>query len=432
MRMKGKRLFIQAMGCRTNQYEADAVASMFRNLGAEIAEDPTDADVAILNTCTVTSRSDRKVRQAVRRIRRSNPGLLLLVTGCWAQRATGQQARSLGIDLLVGNRKKSDIPRIVMEYLGKGPEESIFRVDVMHNDSWDDLFMDFPVLHTRAFVKVQDGCSHFCTYCIIPHVRGRPVSRTSDDVIKEVSCLADRGIKEIVLTGVHLGSYLDGSGITLAGLVGKVGTIEGVERIRFGSIEPFTLDDYLLKTLGEVPAFCPHLHIPLQSGDDQVLERMKRGYTSSAFCGVLDRVRNSLGSDIHISTDVMVGFPGETEKAFENTLKLIERAGFGKVHVFPFSAREGTPAFNFSGKVSSATVTKRTKRAAEIADAMLEEYCSAFVGRRIPVLVERSGTGGHGLIPHFLRVNFNSLHREGSVVDLKIGSCDSGILQAEE
>jgi threonylcarbamoyladenosine tRNA methylthiotransferase MtaB len=159
---------------------------------------------------------------------------------------------------------------------------------------------------------------------------------------------------------------------------------------------------------------------------------MKRGYTSSAFCGVLDRVRNSLGSDIHISTDVMVGFPGETEKAFENTLKLIERAGFGKVHVFPFSAREGTPAFNFSGKVSSATVTKRTKRAAEIADAMLEEYCSAFVGRRIPVLVERSGTGGHGLIPHFLRVNFNSLHREGSVVDLKIGSCDSGILQAEE
>lgn len=412
---EGKSIFLQAMGCRTNQYEADALACTFRELGGYVTEDPEGADIAIINTCTVTSRADRKVRQAARRIKRTTPSVLLVVCGCWAQCASDELARSLGIDILVGNRLKSRIPKIITDLENNRSEEICLRLDVMRSDEWDGLFMNMPVLHTRAFVKVQDGCSHFCSYCIIPYVRGREISRPSVDVIKEITCLAGSGVREVVLTGVHLGSYRDKLSGGLAGLVKKLRSVNGIERIRFGSIEPFSLSDELLDVLRHTPNFCPHLHIPLQSGDDGILSRMKRGYSSSDFLRVTEKARSALGDEIHISTDVMTGFPGETEEAFGNTLKVMEKAAFGKVHVFPFSPRQGTPAFSYSEQVPSSLAGERAKRAAQLGDDLLDNYCSNFEGKALPVLVEKSGKDGHGLIPHFIRVNFDASLEEGKV-----------------
>jgi len=426
---KGKKIWLQAMGCRTNLYEADALACELMSMGADITDSIEEADAAVLNTCTVTSTADRKVRQLIRRAKRINPSIFLVVCGCWAQRVSEKYASETGADLLVGNRMKSRIPGMIGSFFRNEPVGGSIKEDVMRSQVWDDLFMSSPVLHTRAFVKVQDGCSHFCSYCIIPYVRGRSVSRPSQDVEKEVRKLVDSGTTEVILTGVHLGIYRDESGVDLAGLLRRISRIEGVERIRFGSIEPFTLKEELLSAMAGSPVFCPHLHIPLQSGDDEILASMRRGYSSSGFLNVLEKARTFLGEDVHISSDVMVGFPGEENKAFLNTIKVMEKAGFGKVHVFPFSAREGTPAFNFSGVVDSREIHRRVDLTIETGKTLLDGFGRSFLGREMEVLIERSGPHAHGLISRFLRVRFDTDNIPGSFQKVKLLSFDGEIFE---
>jgi len=383
IQLEGKKYSTHILGCRTNQYEGEAIAALLEKGGAICSfEDP---DVSVVVSCTVTGMADRKCRKLIRKLRRENPDLLIIVCGCYAQNMSSSERDVLGVDIVIGNRMKYRIPQLVSEWFSNDESRagnSIFYEDIMNADKWDPLLLDRPRLHTRAFLKVQDGCSHFCSYCIVPYVRGKPVSRSMDDAISEAERIVRSGCPEIVLTGVHLGLYED-----LPLLVRKIGSINGLKRLRFGSIEPFAVNDKLLESLAETEVFCPHLHLPLQSGDDGVLSKMKRGYTAEGFREITDNIRKMLGDEIHLSTDLMVGFPTEDYTAFGNSLSFIKDIGFGKIHVFNYSPRKGTEAALMEASPEKE-VKERLKEAHSTADRLLKDYCSKWVGKKIDILVE--------------------------------------------
>jgi len=384
-------------GCRTNLYEGDAIAAALEACGAVRCED--QPDIAVIVTCTITAVADRKCRKLIRRLRRENPNAVIAACGCYVQKTSEGELSELGIDVAIGSREKHKLPQLVEDWYARGEKKSAFDSDIMRDDSWDGLSLDRPRLHTRAFLKVQDGCAHFCSYCIVPFVRGKPVSRGMDETVAEAKRIAASGCPEIILTGVHLGLYEN-----LAELVRRIGDIEGIRRLRFGSIEPFAVDDKLLKALSETKSFCRHLHMPLQSGDDSVLERMRRGYTADAFMGIVDNVREKLGEKTHISTDLMIGFPGEDAKAFVNSMKFIEKAKFGKMHIFPYSPREGTDAAKWQ-RPSHDEVRTREHEALALAAELHKNYCSSWIGREVEVLAEEIKCGTvTGLTPEYVRV----------------------------
>ena len=404
--LRGKRIWICSLGCRSNQYEAEALASAVTEAGARIVDSP-ECDGAILVSCTVTAGADRKCRQALRKVRRASPEALLAACGCWAQHISEGEARSLGISLLVGNRRKGELPALLAGALAeKNDSLKVYREDVSVSRKWDPLFLSKPLLHTRAFVKIQDGCNHFCTYCTIPASRGFPVSRDPDDTLREIRSIAASGCPEVVLTGIHIGLYGRYAPLSLGELLRRISAVEGIRRIRFGSIEPFALDDELLETLSSIPQFCPHLHLPLQSGSREILDRMHRGYTPEEYLALTARVRSVLGPDVHISTDLLVGFPGEDEEAFADSLALARECAFGKIHVFPFSPREGTAAFSLPFPVPPDILAERTHRALALGRELLEEYQRRWIGRTVPVLMEEGkGSCLSGLTPEYLRVS---------------------------
>ena len=425
--LQGKKINIMAMGCRSNQSEADSLASMLKRTGAEIVKAPP-YDAAVLITCTVTAIADKKSRQLLRRLRRQSPEALLVATGCWAQKADPNLAQRLGVDLLVGNRQKWQIPSLLNHALGeKRPLPlTIVRNDILHSEEWDHLFQFQPLLHSRAFVKIQVGCIDFCSYCVIPFVRGKPVSRPLNSVLEEVRSIADSGCTEVVLTGVHLGLYGQFGEVSLGELVRQAGAIPGVERIRFGSLEPFGINDELLSALAETPQFCPHLHLPLQSGDDTVLQRMRRGYSPLEYMASVERARHYLGSRIHISTDVLVGFPGEDERAFANTLSFMKEVAFGKVHVFPYSSREGTRAASFDDHLPRHVVQERVHKVMEMGEQLFREYCSQWVGEEISVFIEDAAeTGSTGLTPFFVKAVVPQMVSPGRIIKTLTRSYDS-------
>ena len=441
--LSGKRIWICTLGCRSNQYEGEALANAFTEAEAVLSDTP-DCDAAVLVTCTVTAVADKKCRQMIGRVRRASPDALIVACGCWAQNLPEEEAQALGIHLLVGNRKKEHVPFLVAGLLSAGSRHfSVCRDDVLRSTEWDSLFLAKPLLHTRAFVKVQDGCNHFCTYCAVPYARGFPVSRSPNDVLKEIRSIVSSGCREVVLTGVHLGLYGEYGEISLAELVGKVSLVEGLRRLRFGSIEPLGIDDELLVTLAGTSSFQPHLHIPLQSGSDRVLALMNRGYSTAEYRDIVRRVHAFLGDDVHVSTDVLVGFPGEDERAFDETLAFLEECRFGKVHVFPFSPRKGTKAFSLPERVPPQDIASRSKRALEAGERLLREYGARWIGREVSVLVESislnersigDGREFHGLSPSFLRVTGREGHgavhalAEGDQVVVRItGSHDDAL-----
>jgi len=408
-RLKGKKIIIETLGCRSNLYESEAIASALEALGAEIVECPP-YDVAIINSCTVTQEADRKCRQLIRRLKRLSPEGQVIVCGCWAQKVEEREAKALGVRALVGNRKKNLIPQILASLFKETQEELIVKRHSLQScGEWDDLFLSRPHFHTRAFVKVQDGCSRNCSYCIIPSVRGKSVSRPLENVVEEVQSLALNGCKEVVLTGIQLGFYGKDIGSNLANLVEALSGIKGIERIRFGSLEPFGLSRDLIFRLASFSKLCPHFHLPLQSGDDQVLEAMNRGYNSSDFAKVVGWFREAFGADVHIGTDIMVGFPGETEDMFNRSLLFVERLELGRLHVFPYSGREGTKAYSMKSSLTKEEVRVRVREAISLANRLLDKYARKWVGKNVPVLVEEISSGvAEGLTPHFLRVKLRS------------------------
>lgn len=397
MLLRDKKYKVIVQGCRTNQYEGEAIASALEKEGAALCEEAPD--IIVIVTCTITAEADRKCRKIIRRAKRENVNAAVAVCGCCVQNMAEAERLELGIDVAVGNRLKYKIPELLSVWFEKREAAAELDAGVLAGGAWDMLELDRPRLHTRAFLKIQDGCNHYCSYCIVPYVRGKPVCRGSGEVLDEASRIAAAGCPEVVLTGIHIGLYPE-----LGGLVKRMDAVPGIKRIRFGSVEPFAVDDKLLDALASSASFCPHLHLPLQSGDDGVLEKMRRGYSSAGFAKVVEKARKRLGDDLHISTDLMIGFPGEDEQAFEDSLRFAEEMGFGKIHVFTYSPRQGTDAARLPLLQRSET-GERTKRALALAAKLHKKYASSWIGREVTILAEEEKNGAiKGLTPHFVRV----------------------------
>ena len=421
----GKKFRVVTLGCRVNHYESEAIASMLERRGALFVADGAEggrADIVIVVTCSVTSVAAAKTRKTLRRFRRENPDSLIAACGCWAQVAGEEEARSSGADILVGNRVKEHIADEIERWYESSGSVSPIRVDLSECREWDSLSLDRPRMSTRAFLKVQDGCDRSCSYCVVSRLRGPSVSRDMYDAVAEAARIAASGAGEIILTGVQLGGYQSG-GAELADLVAEISRVPGLKRLRLGSLEPFSLTEKLLAAMRDSEAFCPHIHLPLQSGDDEILGAMRRGYSASDFANTVAMTRKYLGDDAHISTDLLVGFPGESEAAFERSMSLLRRLALGKVHVFPYSPREGTDSAVMK-QLPSPIVKERTGRALALAEKLLSEYAARMVGRADSVLVENVANGAaSGWSRHYLRVYLRAEGREKNLIGNEFFVC---------
>ena len=395
--LKGRSFSIHIQGCRTNQYEGEAIAAALEGCGA--VRNDEAPEIVVIVSCTITAVADRKCRKLIRRVRREKPKAVIAACGCYAQKLTAEEQKELSLDLVIGNRLKHELPALLAERLAGGAALSHINPEIRADLSWDILTLDRPRLHTRAFLKVQDGCSHYCSYCIVPYVRGLPVSRPVDEAVEEARRITDSGCPEIVLTGVHLGLYSE-----LPQLVRRIGALPGIRRLRFGSLEPFAVTEELLRELADCEAFCRHLHLPLQSGSDRVLEAMHRGYNAQAFASVAERARRLLGEELHISTDLMVGFPTEDQQAFKESLAFVKEQAFGKVHVFPYSPREGTEAAKLT-PLAEQVLKERTAEALDSAASLHRAFCSRYIGKSCELLTESSQNGcTHGLTRNYIKI----------------------------
>jgi threonylcarbamoyladenosine tRNA methylthiotransferase MtaB len=386
------------LGCKVNQYETQAMRESLKKSGYAIVAPEDVADIYIINTCTVTGISDRKSRQAIRRANVLNPDALVVVTGCYAERSPDKIANMPGVDLVLSN---SDKP-FICQYLSDSALSQ--RGDLILNDDpiWSTYITSFNG-HTRALVKIQDGCDSFCTYCIVPHVRGEKInSRPLDSIVREVRSLAENGYREIVLTGIHLGAYGRdmANGMNLAHVLRTVQSVENIQRIRLSSIEPMDITDDLIDAVANLPGCAHHFHISLQSGSDRILKLMRRGYTSAEFEDMANRIKAAI-PDVGLSTDVMVGFPGETEQDFKDTCDLIARVEFSRLHVFRYSPRSGTPAAKFPHRVQESVAYRRSQEVRSLGESLAQKFRSQMLGQVAEVLVEDTREGKDKLLAGF-------------------------------
>jgi threonylcarbamoyladenosine tRNA methylthiotransferase MtaB len=389
--MKMRRVSFYTLGCKVNQYETEAMREKFDSRSYRFVPFGQEADIYIINTCTVTSRSDRKSRWAIRRAclaarRAAKKRGLVVVTGCYAQAKPEEISAIPGVNLVLGNSQKpkiSEYSEYIEKYNGSGaPLVSVGELP----GEYEDLNISRFWGRTRAFVKIQDGCDQFCSYCKVPYVRGSLLrNRKTEEVLKEAIRLRDNGFKEIVLTGIRLGTYRDG--LALADLIKSINDIEGIERIRLSSLEPQDISEDLIEAMGRYPKVCPHLHIPLQSGDDEILKLMKRRSTSSDYERLIARIREAL-PEVAITTDVIVGFPGETEESFQRSYNFISRMNFARMHIFKYSRREGTEAARLKGEVGKRVAKERSRRMLGLALQKAEEFRSRYRGKLRKVLIE--------------------------------------------
>ncbi len=384
-----KKAALHNLGCKVNAYETEAMQEMLEDAGYEIVPFKEGADVYIINTCTVTNIADRKSRQMLHRARKMNPDAVVVAAGCYVQAQEGKEPDPC-IDIVIGNNHKKDLIRLLDEYLAERTRHvSVEMEDINRTDEYEALHLTKPGDHTRAYIKVQDGCNQFCTYCIIPYARGRVRSREQEDVIREVEDLAGNGYQEVVLTGIHLSSYgIDFDGERhLLDLIKAVHQVEGIVRIRLGSLEPGIITEDFARELSALPKICPHFHLSLQSGCDTVLKRMNRKYTSGEYyekCRILRRYFENPA----LTTDVIVGFPGETEEEFKASCDFVDRVDFYETHIFKYSRREGTKAARMDGQVSEQTKAERSAKMIALNERKKKEYESRFIGKEVEVLVE--------------------------------------------
>lgn len=385
--MEKKKAAFHTLGCKVNTYETDAMEQMMREGGYEIVPFDRGADVYIINTCSVTNMADHKSRQMLRRARKLNPDAVIVAVGCYVQADPEKAAADTGADLVIGNNKKKELVSILGAYLEGKTEESV--VDIGAQREYEALELGTVTDHTRAYIKVQDGCNQFCSYCIIPYTRGRIRSRNADDVAEEIARLAADGIKEVVLTGIHLSSYgKDWEGKEeLLRLIQRIHGIEGIERIRLGSLEPRIVTEAFARELGKMEKLCPHFHLSLQSGSDSVLKRMNRHYTAGEYLRGCEILRTVFENPA-ITTDVIVGFPGETEEEFLQTKKFLEEVRFFEMHIFKYSPRKGTRAAAMKEQVPESVKTERSKRLLCLEQEMSEAYRRSFIGTDMTILLE--------------------------------------------
>ena len=404
------------LGCKVNAYETEAMEQQLKERGYEIVPFDEKADVYIINTCSVTNIADRKSRQMLHRAKKLNPESVVVAAGCYVQVASEELKKDASVDIVIGNNKKAELADILDEYLGnvhEKEEAEVFVTDLSHGSDYEALHLEQPSDHARAFIKVQDGCNQFCSYCIIPFARGRVRSRSREDVVREITGLVAQGYREAVLTGIHLSSYgiehMEGNPVSqgdwnhreLLALIREVHEISGLERIRLGSLEPRIITEEFAKSLAELPKFCPHFHLSLQSGCDSVLQRMNRHYTTEDYLRRCEILRKHFKRPA-ITTDVIVGFPGETKEDFDITEKYLEKVHFYEMHVFKYSRRAGTKAAAMTDQIPEQEKGVRSDRLLALEQKMSEEFRKEFLGEKVSVLFEEMITadGKEYLVGH--------------------------------
>lgn len=382
-----KTVASHALGCKVNQYESEAIAELFQEKGYQVVDMEQAADVYIINTCTVTNFGDKKSRQLIRKVKRQNPNSIVVVAGCYAQTAPQEIMAIEGVNIVVGTKDRKQIVNLVENYQQKEPQNYVS--DIMREREFESLSIQKLKNRTRAYLKIQDGCSQYCSYCIIPYARGPIRSRNPEDVLAEVKRLAKNGFQEVVLTGIHVASYgKDLKNITLLEMVQKVHEVKGIQRIRFSSIEPNIVTEEFVKTLSNLKKVCHHFHLSLQSGCDKTLQAMNRKYNTEKYRQAVKLLRQFM-PDVAITTDMIVGFPGETEKDFLESYAFAKEMQFSKIHVFPYSPKKGTPAAILPEQIENAVKNERSQKLIHLSEQMTEEFLNKFLGKELEVLYER-------------------------------------------
>ena len=425
------KVAFSTLGCRVNVYESEAMAEKFIREGYEVVEASEKADVYVINTCTVTNMGDKKSRQIINRARRLNENSIIAVVGCYSQIAPKEVSEIPGVDVVLGTRNKGD----VVYYVNKARDEGKSQVHVegvLKNKKFEELNIEEYQDKTRAFLKIQDGCNRFCTYCIIPYSRGSVCSKDPKKVLEEVNKLAEHGFKEIILSGIHTASYgldLEGS-VNLIDIIDEIEKVEGIERIRIGSIEPAFFTEEVIEKMKGFKKLCPHFHLSLQSGCDATLKRMNRRYTAEEYAASVELLRETM-PDVSITTDVIVGFPGETEEEFNETYKFLEKIKLTKTHIFKYSPRKGTKAADMGTQIDGTIKEKRSKLLIELSNKNEKEFIEKFIGKEMDVLIETQVKGKDGVYEGYTRnyikvqVPCTCTDVTGKIVDIEIEKAEN-------
>ena len=387
----GNKVALHNLGCKVNAYEIEAMQQLLEEAGYEIVPFEPGADIYVINTCTVTNIADRKSRQMLHKAKKMNPEAIVVATGCYVQTGGEKLEKDEAIDLVLGNNQKINIVEALAEYAENKPGHGSHVIKINQTKEYEDLSIDHTAEHVRAYIKVQDGCNQFCTYCIIPYARGRVRSRNIESVLKEVRALAEKGYKEVVLTGIHLSSYgvdfPDEKKETLLSLIRAVHEIEGIQRIRLGSLEPGIVTREFAEGIAALPKVCPHFHLSLQSGCDKTLKNMNRRYSTPEYAEKCELIRRFYPAPA-LTTDVIVGFPMETEEDFEDSYEFVKNIHFYETHIFKYSRRQGTKAAAMDGQLTEAVKAQRSEKMLKLHEIRAKEYETAMIGRTLELLLE--------------------------------------------
>ena len=387
----GNKVALHNLGCKVNAYEIEAMQQLLEEAGYEIVPFEPGADIYVINTCTVTNIADRKSRQMLHKAKKMNPEAIVVATGCYVQTGGDKLEKDEAIDLVLGNNQKINIVEALAEYAENKPGHGSHVIKINQTKEYEDLSIDHTAEHVRAYIKVQDGCNQFCTYCIIPYARGRVRSRNIESVLKEVRSLAEKGYKEVVLTGIHLSSYgvdfPEEKKETLLSLIRAVHEIEGIQRIRLGSLEPGIVTREFAEGIAALPKVCPHFHLSLQSGCDETLERMNRRYRSGEYRERCELLREVYGNPA-LTTDVIVGFPQESEEEFQKSYDFVDGIHFYETHIFKYSRRQGTKAAAMDRQLTEAEKARRSEKMIEMHHRHAKDYERSMLGKELEVLIE--------------------------------------------
>ena len=413
---------IITLGCKVNQYESQAMREDMLRHGFTVAENKSKADITIINSCTVTSVSDAKNRKMINKIRRENPDAIIVLTGCMPQAFPEKSENFENCDIVLGNAKRAELIPALKSFIESRTKNVCISMHSGKAEEFENLSVSSLGEHTRAFIKIEDGCNRFCSYCIIPYARGRVRSKNIADLKKEVESIAENGYKEIVLVGINLSAYGLNEDFDLADAIECVCAVQGIERVRLGSVEPEQMDEPMIKRLAAQPKFCPQFHLSLQSGCDKTLKAMNRHYNTAEYYEIVSNIRKTFENS-SITTDIMVGFAGESEEDFISSMNFVKSVGFAKVHVFPYSQRKGTAADKFPDQIAPNIKEERAKKMGDLVNKSRAEFLSSQVGKNEKVLIERMRRGYlEGYTKNYTPVHIYSDDKSfcGNIVNVKI------------
>lgn len=425
------KVFFHTLGCKVNQYETQEMREQLKKNGFEITENETDASVFVINSCTVTSESDRKTRQCVRHYKKKYPDSIVILTGCMPQSFPEMAEKLIEADIVLGNRNNCHLVETLNTYLNSC-ERVLNMAQHQSNEPLISIGISTFEERTRATLKIEDGCDRFCSYCIIPKARGRVRWKPIDEIKAETKRLTDNGFKEIVLVGINLSAYGKGSELDLADAVFTVSANEKVERIRLGSLEPDHITDELIEKLAKCDKLCPQFHISLQSGCDKTLKKMNRHYTSAEYFELCKKLRANF-KDCTLTTDIMVGFPQETQEDFETTKAFAQKVGFEKIHIFPYSRRSGTVADKMDGQIEKSTKAERVAELSLVAEKIRNEFLEKQIGKIVSVLIESDNKNGfcEGYTANYTPVKIKGIFKVGEIIEAKITSVENDFCISE-